>query len=130
MFEGRLEVVEEAGGVALCGVFGARLSEDEHRDLGEVVAGEDVDAARRGHVGHRRRAVAVEPGAVSDANGTPRLIGRAHVVAPATDSSRALSTMSALLADTVPSKPTSREGFSSMSSSVRRSPSAAVTRAV
>ena len=110
--EGGVEVVEEAGGVALGGVFGARLAEDEHRDLGEVVAGEDVDAAGRRHVGHGRRSVAVEPGAVPDADGTASLVGRrAHVVAPATDSSRASSKMSALVADTVPSKPTSPEGF-------------------
>ena len=131
VLEGRVEVVEEAGGVSLGGVFGARLAEDEHRDLGEVVAGEHVDAAGRRHVGHGRRAVAVEAGAVADADGTAALVGGgAHVVAPAIDSSRAIRARSALVADTVPSKPTSPEGFSSMSSRVTRSSSAAVTRAV
>ena len=65
-----VEVLQERGRVALGGVFGPGLAEDEHRDLGQVVAGEDVDAAGSGHVGHGRGAVAVEAGAVPDADGT------------------------------------------------------------
>ena len=70
LLERRVEVLQEGGRIALGAVFGARLAEDQHRDLGEVVTGEDVDAAGARHVGHRRSAVTVEPGAVSDADRT------------------------------------------------------------
>ena len=70
VLERRVEVLQEGGRIALGGVFGARLAEDQHRDLGEVVTGEDVNAAGPGHVGQGRGAVTVEPGAVPDADGT------------------------------------------------------------
>ena len=70
IFQGRYEMVQKRGGVTLVAVLGARLAEDQHRDLGEVVASEDVDAAGSGHVGHGRSAVTVEAGAVADADGT------------------------------------------------------------
>ena len=100
VLERRVEVLQEGGRIALGAVFGARLAEDQHRDLGEIVAGEDVDAAGPGHVGHRRRAVPVEAGAVPDADGAlspsgccSRLVG--HFVAPSV----------VLLTHTVPSNP-------------------------
>ena len=68
VLERRVEVLQEGGRIALGAVLGARLAEDQHRDLGEVVAGEDVDAAGARHVGHRRSAVTVEAGAVPDAD--------------------------------------------------------------
>jgi hypothetical protein len=55
VLERRVEVLEEGGRVALAAVLGARLAEDQHRDLGEIVTGEDVDAAGSRHVGHGRR---------------------------------------------------------------------------
>ena len=70
VLERGVQVLQERGRVALGGVFGPGLAEDEHRDLGQVVAGEDVDAAGSGHVGHGRGAVAVEAGAVPDADRT------------------------------------------------------------
>ena len=111
-----VELVEERDRVALGGVLGARLAEDQHGDLGEVVAGEDVDAAGGSHVGHGRGAVAVEAGAVADADRAPPLVAcRRHAV---------------LATCAVPSKPISPAGFASMSSSVTSSPSTATTRAV
>jgi len=70
VLERRVEVLQEGSRIPLGAVFGARLAEDQHRDLGEVVAGEDVDAAGSSHVGHRRSAVTVEPRAVPDADRT------------------------------------------------------------
>ena len=120
VLERGVQVLQERGRVALGGIFGPGLAEDEHRDLGEVVTGEDVDAAGSGHVGHGRGAVAVEAGAVPDADRTLPPSGRGgHGVAPAV-----------LLTHAVPSNPSSPEGLSSMSSRVKLSPSAAVTRAV
>ena len=131
VLERGVQVVEEAGRVALAGVLGARLAEDQHRHLGEVVTGEDVDAAGSSHVGHGRSAVTVEAGAVPDPDWTlPASRCRGHAVAPAVDTSPLVSSPPVLLTRTVPSNPTSPEGFSSISSRVRLSPSADVTRAV
>ena len=68
VLERRVEVLQEGRRVALGAVLGARLAEDQHRDLGEVVTGEDVDAAGSRHVGHGRSPVAVEARAVPDAD--------------------------------------------------------------
>ena len=126
VLERRVEVPEEGRRVARGAVLGARLAEDQHRDLGEVVTGEDVDAAGSRQVGHGRSPVAVEARAVPDANRC-----RSHVLAPAVATGRALvRTPPVLLTRTVPSKPTSPEGCSSMSSRVMPSSSTAVTRAV
>src|SRR5690348_5741346 len=39
------DVAQEGGRVTLGAVFGARLAEDQHGDLGQVVTGENVKAA-------------------------------------------------------------------------------------
>ena len=57
------------------GVAGRRVlhhvaTEDEHRQLGEVVAGQVVELAALEHLAHRRQAVAVVAGAVPDPHGT------------------------------------------------------------
>jgi hypothetical protein len=54
------------------GVAGGRVGrpvapEDQHGQLGEVVAGEHVQLAALEHLPHRGEPVAVEPGAVADA---------------------------------------------------------------
>jgi len=63
-----VEVPQERGRVPLAAVLGARLAEDQHRDLGQVVTGEDVDAAGSRQVGHGRGPVPVEAGAVRNAD--------------------------------------------------------------
>src|SRR4029079_11043139 len=125
------QVLQEAGRVAQAAVLGTRLAEDQHRHLGQVVTGEYVDAACSSHVGHRRSAVTVEARAVPDADGTlPASRCRGHALTPAADTSPFVCPAPVLVTCTVPSNPTSPEGFSSISSKVRRSPSTAVTRAV
>src|SRR4029078_11387211 len=98
MIECCIEMLQKRGGIALGAVLGARLAQDEHCDLGEVVTGEHVDAAGARHVGHRRSAVTVEAGAVSDADRTLPAC-RCHGVAPGV-----------LLTHAVPSNPASPEG--------------------
>src|SRR5271166_4429452 len=118
----RVEVLQEGGRIALGAVFGARLTQNQHRDLGEVVTGEDVDAAGSSHLGHGRSPVTVEARAVPDADGTLPSACCCHVVAPVV--------LLVLLTRTVPSNPTSPEGCCSISSRTMLSPSATVTRAV
>ena len=108
VLERRVEVLQERGRIALGAVLGARLAEDQHRDLGEVVAGEDVDAAGPGHVGHGRSAVTVEAGAVPDAD---RDAVPVAVVLPLSPVGRSSRLRVILLTHTVPSKPTSPEGL-------------------
>ncbi len=126
VLERRVEVPQERRRVPFGVVLGARLPEDQHRDLGEVVTGEHVDAAGPGHVGHGRSPVTVEAGAVPDPDRTLCPHGRSPAVASGRSGFRA----PVRLTRTVPSNPTSPEGFSSISSRVRLSPSASVTRAV
>ena len=64
-----VKVMQKRDRVALGGVLGAGLAEDEHGDLGEVVAREDVDAPAARHLGHGRGAVAVEAGAIPHTDG-------------------------------------------------------------
>src|SRR6185312_3949302 len=125
VFDRRVEVLEEGRRIALGAVLRARLAEDQHRDLGEIVTGEDVDAAGSRQVGHGRSPVPVEARAVPDADRC-----RSHELAPAVATGRALVRAAVLVTRTVPSKPTSPEGCSSMSSRVKPSSSTAVTRAV
>src|SRR5271166_5698995 len=125
VLERGIQMLQEGGRIALGAVFGPRLAEDQHRDLGEVVAGEDVDPARSCHVSHRRGAVPVEARAVSDTDWalSPsgcccHLIG--HFISPAI----VLATL------TVPSNPASPDACCSVTSRVIVSPSVAVTLAV
>ena len=80
--EAVLELADEGARVAERGVLHRVLAEDQHGQLGEVVAGEAVEALPVGgaleHLAHRREAVAVEAGAVADAEG-PRGSLRAHL---------------------------------------------------
>src|SRR5690606_18472740 len=64
--EAVLELAEEGLGVTELGALHPVAAEDEHGELGEVVAGEDVEFAALEHLAHRGDAVAVEPGHVSD----------------------------------------------------------------
>ncbi len=63
-----LELGEEGLGVAAVGGLGPVASQNEHGQLGEIVAGDVVEVAAGQHLAHRRVAVAVEPRAVSDAH--------------------------------------------------------------
>lgn len=63
------ELAQEGGGVPLLGVLEAAAAEDEHGQLGQVVAGEDVEGAAGEHLADGVEAVAVEAGGVADAEG-------------------------------------------------------------
>ena len=69
--EAVLELADEGARVAERGVLHRVLAEDQHRQLGEVVTGEAVEALPVGaaleHLAHRGQPVAVEAGAVADA---------------------------------------------------------------
>ncbi len=64
--EAVLGLADEGAGVAERGVLHGVATEDEHRQLGEVVAGEDVQRPALEHLAHRGQPVAVEAGAVAD----------------------------------------------------------------
>ncbi len=68
--EAVLDLADEGAGVAERGVLHGVATEDEHRQLGEVVAGEDVQRPALQHLAHRGQPVAVEAGAVADPQGT------------------------------------------------------------
>lgn len=63
------ELAQEGGGVALLRVLEAAAAEDQHGQLGEVVAGEDVEGAAGEHLAYGVEAVAVEAGGVADPEG-------------------------------------------------------------
>src|SRR5581483_5251277 len=66
------ELGDERAGVAERPVLGLVAGEDEHGQLGQVVAGDDVGSAGLEQLAERFRAVAVEAGSVADADqGTP-----------------------------------------------------------
>ena len=69
--EAVLDLADEGARVAEARVLHRVLAEDQHGELGEVVAGEDVEAlavtGALDHLAHRGQAVAVEAGAVADA---------------------------------------------------------------
>ncbi len=77
--EDLLHLAQERGGVAEARVLAAGLPQDEHGELGEVVAGQHVDRAGQ-HLPGRAEAVTVEPGAVRDADGP----GLRHLMPPGT----------------------------------------------
>ena len=62
------ELPQERLGIAALGRLRAVAGQDQHGQLGEVVAGEVVQVAAREHLAHRRQPVPVEPRAVADAN--------------------------------------------------------------
>ena len=64
-----LHLGHERAGVAASGPLGLRAGEDEHRELGQPVAREEVDRAALDHLPCGRHAVPVEAGAVGDADG-------------------------------------------------------------
>ena len=61
-----LELTGERGGVAAVGILGLRAPQQQHRQLGEIVAGQDVEAAALEHLPHRGEPVAVEAGTVAN----------------------------------------------------------------
>ena len=63
-----LELRQEGLGVAAVGRLGPVAGQDQHGQLGEIVAGEVVQVATGQHLPHRRVPVAVEPRAVADAH--------------------------------------------------------------
>ena len=65
-----LELREERLGIAAVGRLRAVAGEDQHGQLGEIVAGEVVQVAAREHLAHRRQPVSVEARAVADADRT------------------------------------------------------------
>jgi len=65
-----LELAQERRRVTLGGILHLRPEEDQHRELGEVVAGQDVEIAAVEHLAHRGEPVAVETGTVADAHRT------------------------------------------------------------
>ena len=70
-----LELGQERLGIAAFGRLGAVAGEDQHGQLGEVVAGQVVEVAAGEHLAHRGEPVAVEARAVADAD-------RVHHVGP------------------------------------------------
>ncbi len=66
------ELGQECLGVAAVRRLGAVAGQNQHGQLGEVVAGQVVQVAAGKHLAHRRQPVAVEARAVADADGTRR----------------------------------------------------------
>ena len=64
-----LELPQERAGIAEVRVLEAILQQDQQRQLGEIVAGQHVDRPALDHLPRRAEAVAVEAGAVGDAEG-------------------------------------------------------------
>src|SRR5690606_34444460 len=82
-----LHLGDEGAGVAAVGALGSGALEDEHRQLGQPVAGEHVDGAALHHLPGGGQAVAVEPGAVGDAD----RVG--HVSSPSSEPSSMTSSV-------------------------------------
>ena len=70
--EAVLDLAHEGARVAERRVLQLVAAEDQHGQLGEVVAGQHVELAAVEHLAHRREPVAVEAGAVAD----PQQVGR------------------------------------------------------
>ena len=64
--EAVLDLAREGAGVPQGGVLQLVAAEDQHRQLGEVVAGQHVERTALEHLPHRREPVAVEARAVAD----------------------------------------------------------------
>src|SRR5262249_3629942 len=62
-----LQLPQERTRVPEAGITRAIPGENQHRQLGEVVAGEHVEWSAGEHLAHRRSPVTVEAGAVADA---------------------------------------------------------------
>src|SRR5262249_61032225 len=60
-------LAQEGARVAQVGIPQAILQQDHQRELGEIVAGEDVDRAVLDHLARRAQTIAVEAAAVGDA---------------------------------------------------------------
>lgn len=83
--EALLQLPQEGTGVPRRGVrrvLEAVAAQDEHGQLGEVVAGEDVELAAGEHLAHGFETVAVEAGGVAYAEGRRVALGSRHRVAP------------------------------------------------
>ncbi len=81
--EGVLELAQEGLGVAQRLVAGAIARQDEHRELGEVVAGQHIERAAGEHLVHGRGTIAVEAGAVADPQHVPTLAWPSEQIKPA-----------------------------------------------
>src|SRR5690606_37202870 len=85
-----LHLGDEGAGEAAVGPLGPAALEDEHRQLGQPVAGEHVDGPALDHLAGGSKAVAVEPGAVGDAD----QLG--HVSSPSAEPSSMTSSVAPL----------------------------------
>ena len=59
-------LLEKGGGVAAIGILLAELPEDHHRQLGQVVAGQEIDLAPFEHLARGGQAVAIEARTIGD----------------------------------------------------------------
>ena len=85
-----LELTEKGPGVAAAGILLPGLPQDQHRELGQVVAGQNVDRPTVDHLPRRRSPVPIETGAVGDPHRTPlRHLERRVIVSSACAASRA-----------------------------------------
>lgn len=64
-----LQLPQKGLGVAAGGVLQTVPAEDQHGQLGEIVAGQDVQGTAGEHLAQRIEAVAVEAGGIADAEG-------------------------------------------------------------
>ncbi len=67
-----LELGQEGLGVAALGMFHLVAAEDQHGQLGQIIAGQVVQLAAGQHFAHSGMPISVEPRAVSDPNGPRR----------------------------------------------------------
>ena len=74
--EDLLHLAVEGGGIAEGRVALARLEQDEHGELGQVVAGEHVDGPVEHHLARGRQPVTVEAGAIGDAQDIAACLSR------------------------------------------------------
>ncbi len=63
-----LHLGDEAAGISASGAAGLGAGEDQHRQLGQPVAGENVDGPAFDHLLGSRKTVAVEAGTVGDSD--------------------------------------------------------------
>ena len=125
VFDRRVQLLQERGRIALGAVFGPRLAEDQHRDLGEIVAGEHVDPAGSGPC---RPSPTRGPRRSQSSSRCGRGVVLVRVLQSFGRSFR--RSFGGVATHTVPSNPASPDGCCSVSSRIMVSPSVAVTRAV